>query len=104
MKMDKLVGFVQKVKRFAEKARPFIEKCKFVEKIIRIVFGALFIAAGVVVHVVMPDPYTLVAVVLYINGILCIISGIVELVKRRRAAKMVKENVNLAAKKASTAV
>ena len=59
-------------------------KAKFIESVIRIIFGGLCLIAGLVVEVILPGPYTMVSVVLFINGIACVASGTVNLVRVRR--------------------
>lgn len=76
-----------------------MKKINRTENIIRIVFAGLFIAAGIAVQLILSGPYTLVSAVLYINGILCAVSGIMNLVKLKRAAA---ENVPAAESRAET--
>lgn len=71
-----------------------MKKIDRTENIIRIVFAGLFLVAGIAVQLILSGPYTLVSVVLYINGILCAVSGIMNLVKLKRAVAA--ENVSVA--------
>ncbi len=60
---------------------------KIGESVCRTVFGALFFGAAVAVYLLAPSSYILVAAVLAINGILCCVSGIINLVKISAARK-----------------
>ncbi|MBE6708942.1 MAG: DUF2892 domain-containing protein [Ruminococcaceae bacterium] len=64
-----------------------MKKINRIERIIRIVFGALFLIFGLLVQIILSGSYTFVSVVLYINGVLCIASSVIDLVKISRAAK-----------------
>ncbi len=81
-----------------------MSKFQFIERIIRIVFGALFLVAGLSVQLILSGSYTFVAVVLYINGVLCIASSVIDLVKKRRAAKAVEKEEIPAGEKEEQAV